>query len=208
MTPCQSPWWPAPWPSLARPIGFLTGAVPALATIAFSPPAAWLVLPAALAPRASTRRRLVLAIGVAVAAIGAQLYVLRDTWTHLWCLAPAAWTSAIGEVLRPGLSADASPWLAVRQTAAVFTGDVHLFGIAVAAFGLTHELPRAPGLRGATIVAFAVALSVVAAGLLPPAFAAALMLPWWAPWFGVGLTRTRPAHRPTASHASRWHSPW
>lgn len=174
--------------ALARPMGLLTETLPALASIALSPPAAWLALPASLASRSSALRRVALAIGVAIVAIGAQLHLLHGTWTQIWCLAPAMWGSAIGEVLRPGLSADASAWMAIRQSAAVFAGDVHLFGIAVAAFGLTYELPRTHGLRGPTVAACAVALIAVATGLLPPAFAAALLLPWWAPWFGLGLT--------------------
>jgi hypothetical protein len=173
---------------LTRRSGPRSSALAALATVTLSPPTAWLVLPASLASGTSARWRLGLAVGVIVAAIAAPVFVLHAAWTQTGCLPPAMWTSAITEVLRPGLSADASPWLAIRQAAAVFAGDVHLFGIGVAAFGLTYQLPCAPRLRAATIAAVAVALVVVGAGLLPPAFTAGLLLPWWAPWFGVGLS--------------------
>ena len=191
--------------ALARPRGPLTLALPAVATIVFSPPAIWLVLPALVAAPSSRRWRLGLGAGVTVVAIAAQVHLLHDTWLQIWCLAPARWTSAIGEVLRPGLSADASSWLAIRQATAVFVGDVHLFGIAVAAFGLSYVSPRARALRGATLAALTIALVVVATGLLPPAFVAALLLPWWAPWFGVGLAefvRLAGQPRPALAFAS------
>jgi hypothetical protein len=174
--------------ALTRPTGVAMAALPALLTIVLSPPAAWVVLPALLATSSSRRWRVGLALGVTVIAIVVQAGLLRGAWMQIRCLPPAMWTSAVGEVLRPGLSADASQWLAIRQAAAVFAGDVHLFGLAVAAFGMTYEVPRAPGLRRATLAALVCALAVVAAGLLPPAFTAALLLPWWAAWFGVGLT--------------------
>jgi hypothetical protein len=93
----------------------------------------------------------------------------------------------LGEMLRPGSSADASPWLAVQQALTVLDGDVHAFGLLVAVLGLARASERTRPLRIATAAAIGVAVLAVSTGALPPSHTAALLLPWWAAWFGWGL---------------------
>ncbi len=171
-------------------------------TALLAPAAVVLTLPALTRMRASIAVRLATGAIVMTLALAAQAVSARLAWRGIPCLSSAAWSAALLDVLRPGLSADASAWVAVRQWASVLGSDVHAFGLVVAVFGLVvagadpaHATRRADGpdvrlpLRRATIVALVLTLVSVATGMLPPAFAASLFLPWWAPWFGVGLAR-------------------
>ncbi len=171
------------WPAYPRRAGWTAAG----AAVLLSPFAVWLMLPA-LATRAWSRGgRPLAAVALLSLACLAQLYGLHAAWTLVPCLATGDWRSAIDEVLRPGLSADASAWVAVRQATVVLVGDVHLFGMAVAAVGLAHPTAGSRALRWPTLLALGMACVAVATGILPPALAAALLLPWWAPWFAVGL---------------------
>jgi hypothetical protein len=120
-------------------------------------------------------------------AVAASVWRLRRAFVAVPCLDAAHWSSRIAEVLRPGVSADVSPWLALRQMTDVLAGDVHLFGIIIAAVGLAASTGRVRAFGNAALVAVGGALVVVGVGVLPPAHAAALLLPWWAPCVGMGL---------------------
>lgn len=171
------------WPAARR----VAAATAALGVVAVSPTAAWLVAPAVAALPMSWRRRGGVAIALIALGVGLQVLLLRQVWGGIACLVPGEWTMALGEVLRSGRSADASPWLAVQQALSVLGDDVHAFGLLVAALGLTRATERTRPLRVATAAAFGVAGLAVATGALPPSHTAALLLPWWAAWFGWGL---------------------
>ena len=166
-------------PRLAAPV--------AAAVAALAPAAAWLAIPLALLLRADVRRRAVVALIGLFVATAVHVAGAWQAWRATSCLPPSAWTSALTDVLRPGLSADASAWIALRQAIAILTGDVHLFGLAVAAFGVAATCREHALLRRATAGAVIAAVVMVLAGVLSPATAAALFLPWWAPWFALGL---------------------
>ncbi len=171
------------WPAARR----LAAAAAALGVLLVSPTAAWLAVPAVVALPMSRRGRWFSAATLMALSLGVQVALLRQVWGGIGCLAPSEWTDAVSEVLRPGTSADASPWLAVRQAMAVLGGDVHVFGLGIAGLGLVRTSARTRLLRIATAIAGAVAILTVATGALPPSLAAALLLPWWAAWFGWGL---------------------
>lgn len=173
----------AAWPAARR----LAATAAALGVIAVAPTASWLAAPAVAALPMSWRRRGGAAIALIAVGLGLQVVLLRQAWGDIACLVPGEWPMALGDVLRPGRSADASPWLAVRQALAVLGGDVHAFGLLVAGLGLARASERSRPLRVATVVAIAVAGVAVSTGAVPPSYAAALLLPWWAPWFGCGL---------------------
>lgn len=159
----------------------------AIATIGLAPTAAWCMAPGVASMTPARRRRWTLALALVVLGLCIQLVMLRQIWSGISCLSPGWWMSALSDTVRPGHSADASAWLAVRQAVAVLTGDVHLFGLAVAALGLWHASGASRRLRSATLAVFAVAIATTATGLTPPGTTAALLLPWWAAWFGRGL---------------------
>jgi hypothetical protein len=164
----------------------VTGAV-AVGALLVAPSASWLAVPAVAAAPMSWRHRGLLAAAWILLSLALEAALLRQMWGGISCLAPGEWPTALGEVLRPGSSADASPWLALRQATAVLGGDVHAFGVCVAILGLARSSARMRPLRLATAMAAGVAGLVVATGALPPGFTAALLLPWWAAWFGQGL---------------------
>jgi hypothetical protein len=172
------------WPAARR----LATATAALGVLAVSPTAAWLAAPAVTALPMSWQRRGVSAIALIALGLVLQGALLRQVWGGIACLVPGEWPTALGAVLRPGSSADASAWLAVQQSLAVFGGDVHAFGLLVAALGLARASERTRGLRVATAAAIALAGLAVSTGGLPPSHTAALLLPWWAVWFGWGLS--------------------
>ncbi len=171
------------WPAARR----LAIAAAVLGVLVVSPPAAWLAVPAVVALPMSRRGRWFLAAMLIALSLGAQVAMLRQVWSGIVCLVPSQWTHAVSEVLRPGSSADASPWLALRQAMTVFGGDVHAVGLGIAGIGLARASARTRLLRVATAIAVAVGILTVATGALPPSLAAGLLLPWWAPWFGWGL---------------------
>jgi hypothetical protein len=171
------------WPAARR----LAAAATALGVLLVAPSAAWLAAPAVAALPLAWRHRSASVVGVIALSLGLQVVLLRQVWGGVACLAPSEWPVALAEVLRPGTSADASPWLAVRQAFAVLEGDVHAFGLGVALLGLARASGRTGPLRLATAMAAALAGPAVATGALPPSHAAALLLPWWAAWFGWGL---------------------
>ncbi|MDH4064140.1 MAG: hypothetical protein OEW19_07045 [Acidobacteriota bacterium] len=171
------------WPAARR----LAASAAALGVLLVSPTASWLAAPAFAALPMSRRRRWSSAAALIAVGLGLQVALLRQVWGGIACLVSSEWPMAVGEVLRPGSSADASPWLAVRQALAVLDGDVHAFGLCVAALGLARRSERTGPLRLATAIAMALAGLAVATGALPPSHAAALLLPWWAAWFGWGL---------------------
>lgn len=173
----------AAWPGARRVV---TGAL-AVGGLLLAPTASWLAVPVVAAVPLSSRRRWSLAAVWIIASLVVQAVLLRQVWGGLSCLAPGEWAMAIGEVLRPGSSAEASPWLALRQASAVLVGDVHWFGVGVAVLGLARSSEHTRPLRHATAMALVVAGLVVATGALPPSHAAALLLPWWAVWFGQGV---------------------
>ncbi len=171
------------WPAARR----FAAAAAALGVLSVSTTASWLVAPAVAALPMSWRHRWFSAAALIALSLGLQVALLRQAWGGIECLVPSEWPSALGEVLRPGSSADASPWLALRQAMTVLGGDVHAFGLCVAALGLARASERTRPLRLATAIAIALAVFAVATGALPPSHAAALLLPWWAAWFGCGL---------------------
>lgn len=171
------------WPAARR----LAAAAAAVGVLLVSPTAAWLAVPAVVALPMSRRGRWFSAATLIALSLGVQVALLRQVWGGIGCPVPSEWTYAVSEVLRPGSSADASPWLAVRQAMSVLGGDVHVFGLGIAGLGLARASARTRLLRIATAIAVAVAVLTVATGALPPSLAAALLLPWWAPWFGWGL---------------------
>ncbi|MGV3520403.1 MAG: hypothetical protein ACO1TH_25210, partial [Luteitalea sp.] len=173
----------AAWPGARRVV---TGAL-AVGGLLLAPTASWLAVPVVAAVPLSSRRRWSLAAVWILSSLVVQTILLRQVWGGLSCLAPGEWAMALGEVLRPGSSAEASPWLALRQAIAVLVGDVHAFGVGVAVLGLVRSSEHTRRLRHATAMALVVAGVVVATGALPPSHAAALLLPWWAVWFGHGL---------------------
>jgi hypothetical protein len=173
----------AVWPGARRVV---TGAL-AVGGLLLAPTASWLAVPAVVAVPLSPRRRWSLAVVWIVSSLVVQTVLLRQVWGGISCLAPGDWAMALGEVLRPGSSAEASPFLALRQAIAVVVGDVHAFGVGVAALGLVRSSAVTRSLRRATALAMVVAGLVVATGALPPSHAAALLLPWWAVWFGQGV---------------------
>lgn len=158
-----------------------------IATIGLAPSAAWCLAPGVAAMTTTRRRCWGLALGLVVLSLCVHVVLLRQIWSGLACLAPGAWLAGLPDIVRPGHSADASAWLAVRQATAVLTGDVHLFGLAVAALGLWHASGASRRLRRTTFAVVAVAVMTTATGLTPPGATAALLLPWWAVWFGRGL---------------------
>jgi hypothetical protein len=162
-------------------------AVAALAGVALAPAAAWITAPGASRLAVTRRGRWLTAIAVVGLSACVQVALLQRAWASITCLAPADWTRAVVEVLRPGRSADASASLALRQALSVVTGDVHLFGLMVAALGWVRAPAPASSLRRTSLVAVGVAVVAIATGLLAPALGAALLLPWWAVWFGLGL---------------------
>ena len=170
------------------------------ATALLAPAAAVLTLPAVVGHRTRRLGRAVTTASVVAIVLAVQALLAWHASTAIACLPPSAWPAALADVWRPGLSADASAWIALRQWTAVLVGDVHLFGVLGAAYGLgtaasarttgttgAHGmLDRAP-LRRATVVAVLLSAAAVGTGVLPPALGAALLLPWWTPWFGLGL---------------------
>jgi hypothetical protein len=172
------------WPAARR----IATVAAALGVLLVSPTASWLAAPAVAALPLSRRRRWSTAAALIALSLGLQVALLRQVWGGIACLVSSEWPMALGEVLRPGSSADASAWLAVRQALAVLDGDVHAFGLFVAALGLARASERTRPLRLATAIALALAGLAVATGALPPSHAAALLLPWWTAWFGWGLT--------------------
>ncbi len=142
-------------------------------------------------------------LGFGIAAT-ATVLLLRQTWLAVPCLNASDWMTRLAEVVRPGVSADVSPWLALRQLMAVLAGDVHAFGLLMAVAGLAAPAGPARVLRNAVLMAVGVALAAVAVGVLPPAHAAAMLLPWWAPCVALGLTagvRAVPPARQSAALA-------
>lgn len=158
-----------------------------LGGLALAPAGAWLVAPWAAALAVTHRARWQAALAVIGLSASVQALLLHRAWAGTSCLSPHEWTPALLDVLRPGPSADASASLAVRQALSILTGDVHLFGLMVAALGLVRAAAAARHLRQASLAALGVGIVSVATGLLPPGLAVALMLPWWAVWFGRGL---------------------
>ena len=171
------------WPAARR----VATATAALGVLAVSPTAAWLAAPAVAALPMSRRRRGFSVVALIALGLVLQVALLRHVWAGIACLVPGEWPMALGEVLRPGSSADASPWLAVQQSLTVLGDDVHAFGLLVAALGLARASERTRPLRVATAAAIALAGLAVSTGALPPSHTAALLLPWWAAWFGWGL---------------------
>jgi hypothetical protein len=171
------------WPAARR----VVTATAALGVLVASPTAAWLAAPAVAALPMSWRRRGVSIVVLLALGLGLQVALLRQVWAGITCLVPGEWPMALGDVLRPGSSADASPWLAVQQSLSVLAGDVHAFGLLVAALGLARASERTRPLRFATAAAITLAGLAVSTGALPPSHTAALLLPWWAAWFGWGL---------------------
>ena len=191
----------------ARPARRLVTNVVACITALTAPPAAWMAIPAVVLARTGAIARAAAGVGLGAIALCVHTFLLWHAWTSVPCLDGSSWTRALLDVWRPGTSADASPWIAIRQWASVLAGDVHLFGIVVAAVGLATHSPRESPLWTPTMLAFLLAVAGVAVGVLPPALGAALLLPWWAPWFGAGLltvvrrTRRGPQQRLAAAFA-------
>ena len=171
--------------TLARP-AMRVRTLAAVAVPLLTPAAAWLAAPALLRENRGAMRNVAVAAGAVGAGVIGQILLTRQARLLTACV-DDAWSPVLLDALRPGLSADASAWIALRQWAAVLGGDVHLFGLAVAAFGLVVARESLAAFRRATLIALVITIATVAAGLLPPAFAAALLLPGWAPWFGIGL---------------------
>ena len=157
-----------------------------MALIVVAPWLVWLALPVAFVLSRSGRARLAVP---AVVVTGAACLLALTTWRALGAIACAddgLWRHAVLHVALPGISAQASSWIALRQAVAVAVGDVHLFGVALAVFGGIVAEPAQRRLRQATLAWVGASVLAVAAGLLPPALAAAALLPWWAPWSAVG----------------------
>ncbi len=175
--------------AMVRPAGHRAIKLLTAAALLAVPGAVWVGGPA-LAANGSVRSRmgtaslgLLVALGLAV-----QVWLWHDTRSVVGCLEGLPWQVSLADVMRPGLTADVSVWMALRQWTAVLAGDVHLVGLVVAAHGFAMaRRAGVPTLRRATSVALVTTGGAVIAGLLPPALAAALLLPWWAPWFGLGL---------------------
>lgn len=174
----------------ARPGDWRLAAL-ALVSVVVEPAIAFAVLPAvAVACTGGRGLRVALTLSLAIAALVAHVLALRHAWSAIACVQGVPLWHIARDVLLPGTSADVSVTLPVRQWFAVVAGDVHLFGIGVAVVGLTgaHAAARG-GVRRATLATvFSVAVAA-AVGLLPPAFGASLLLPWWAPWSGAGFAR-------------------
>jgi hypothetical protein len=100
------------WPAARR----VVTATAALGVLVASPTAAWLAAPAVAALPMSWRRRGVSIVVLLALGLGLQVALLRQVWAGITCLVPGEWPMALGDVLRPGSSADASPWLAVQQS--------------------------------------------------------------------------------------------
>ena len=165
-----------------------------------APTAAWHVLPSLAGLPASRRARLLIACACVGLATIATMLTLRAAWGDVSCSATSRWWGRLADVLNPSLFADISPWRALRQTAAVLVGDVHLFGLVVAVVGLVAGAACAPRFAHSSVLALGGTVAVVWTGLVPPAHAAGLLLPWWAACFALGLTtlvRASPA---------RWHA--
>ena len=139
------------WPAARR----FAAAAAALGVLSVSTTASWLAVPAVAALPMSRRHRWFSAATLIALSLGLQVALLRQAWGGIECLVPSEWTYAVGEVLRPGSSADASPWLALRQAMTVLGGDVHAFGLCVAGLGLVRASERTRPLRLATAVAIA-----------------------------------------------------
>jgi len=168
----------------------------ALVGVAVEPSIALAVVPAVMCAsgRHAGRRGLALALALVVAlvAIVTQALTARAAWARAACLDAGSWWHVAQDVLVPGASADASMTLALRQTFSIVAGDVHLFGLVVASIGLVAVTSAAAGrrrLRRATLVTATTIMVGVGTGLLPPAFAAMLLLPWWMPWSALGFAR-------------------
>jgi hypothetical protein len=200
-------------PMLLVSVGVLAVTVPRVRRVALAsvlvglalaaPMAGWLVAPALAGVRGTWRRRsgaALLAFGIAATA---TVWLLRQAWLAVPCLNTSDWMTRLAEVVRPGVSADLSPLLALRQLMAVLAGDVHAFGLLIAVAGLVAATGPVRALRTAVLTAVGVALVTVSVGVLPPAHAAALLLPWWAPCVGLGLTAFVRAVRQTRQSAAR-----
>ncbi len=173
----------------------------AVLAILLAPAAAWGLVPLLAAHWQSTRARVVAGAIVLIAACCVQGVILAYAWQSIACLDADMWLAAIGDVLRPGLVADASPWLALRGAATIVLGDVHVFGVAVAAWGLARAAGATALLRGPTLATLLLGGGAVAAGLLPSVAFAQVLVAWWAVWFGLGLARL------LAGDGTRVHAP-
>jgi len=106
---------------------------------------------------AATRRgRWLAALAVIVLAACAQGVLLSYSWAGIACLAPAAWTPALLDVLRPGGSADASMRLAPTQALSVLSAkdlgrEVNLTARYVSSAKLIYVLSAAYTLPGEAI---------------------------------------------------------
>ncbi|MGV3516474.1 hypothetical protein [Luteitalea sp.] len=178
-------------------VGVLTVALPSMRHIGMAgllvgaplaaPTAAWAMTPAVAGWPATGRARRTIAFAGVALALASSALMARVAWADVSCLSSAPWWGRLEEVLYPALSTGLSPWTALRQLAAVLAGDVHPFGLVVAALGLVTGGTETLSFRRLAGVAVGAGLAVAAAGVLPPAHAAGLLLPWWAPCFGLGL---------------------
>lgn len=152
------------------------------------PPTVWLVAPAAIRGRETHRGNWMWPLVVAALGVTATLGSLHHAWVATTCLPVGQWTAAIAGVLRPSLAADASPLLAWRQAFGILVQDVHPFGVLVAVHGLMAAAPRAqPHVRRTVALTVAILVATLGAGLTPPAFGIAMLMPWWAVAFALGL---------------------
>jgi hypothetical protein len=159
---------------------------PALATLLATAP--WLglmALPAIVTRQRTLRARLTAVTLVAIAIVAVLGWLSWRAVQSMACGEATLLAHAVAQTLVPGLTARASSWFALRQATAIVLGDVHVFGVALAAYGLVASSGHRP-LRRATIAALVLAVGGVASGLLPPALAAAALLSWWAPWAALG----------------------
>lgn len=182
----------------ARTLG-LAGA--GLGVTLVAPALAWVLAPVLAVDRRG-RWRLMLPLALLATALVAAMLQFRATWATVPCLAADDWPTRLRDLLLPGMSAVGSARLALQQWLATVVDDVHVFGVLTALWGLRTARTAPPGTVAATSVATASAGVAVACGLLPPALTAALLLPWWAPWFGRGLAdlvSPTPGHRRTLS---------
>ena len=160
---------------------------PALAILlAAAPWLGFVSLPAIVAAHRTRRARLIAGGFVAGVIVAALAFLSWRAVQAVACGGTSPWTHAFTQAIVPGLTARASSWLALRQATTILVGDVHLFGIGLAVYGLFAASAAHRPLRRAALAALLVTILGVAGGLLPPALAAAALLAWWAPWAALG----------------------
>ncbi len=157
----------------------------ALSLVVHLPSAAVVMVPALLLLPSSRRGRWLWATGVVTAASLAAVGLVRTVVAADACLSPDAGSAWLAAAVRPGLAAEAGALATLRQALVTLAAEVHLFGLAAAAWAMWHAGDGHPALRRLTGVWVFVVLLAATAGLLPLHAFVMSMLAAWMPWFAL-----------------------